>query len=166
MQWNLGPLKTKRSHTLWSRTSFGYKTSKSCLYSFSLQLVSLFPDSLEPFPIGFNLNAIVHFAHDFVAVWPSQQGLPDHLTQSCKFSTLTQLSLLLYLLYGSPDIPLLFDILYILPISSLTFLPVRMKFAWDQDYLSILFSVLLASIRVICQFFKKVVNDWVVWGEP
>lgn len=140
MKWNLGPLKTKRSHTLWSRTSFWYMTSQSCLYSFSLQLLSLFPVSLEPFPICFNLTAIMHFAHDFVSVWPSQQGLPDHLSQSCKSSTLTQLSLLLSLLYCSPELPLLSDILYILPICSLTFLPVRMTFAWDQDYLSILCS--------------------------
>ena len=68
-------------------------------------------------------------------VWPSQKGLPDHLTQSCKPSTLAQVSLLLSLLYCSLELPLLYDILYILPISSPTFLPVRMTFAWDQDCL-------------------------------
>ena len=153
MQWNLKPLKTKRSHTLWSRTSFWYMTSELSL--FSLQLLSLSPVSLEPFSICFNLTAIMHFAHDFVPVWHSQQGLPDHLTQSCKPSTLAQLSLLLSLLYCSPELPLLYDILYILPTSSLIFLPVRMTFAWDQDYLSIWFSILLASKRVICQLKKK-----------
>lgn len=142
MQWNLKSLKKKKipyspdpgpvSDTWLQRVVFTLSLSNSSLSSF---LLSPFQYVSTPPHYRFNYA----FTHALVPVWSSQQGLPDHLTQNCKTHPLAHHSLLPSLLYCSPKLPLLYDILYILPISSLTILPIRMIVPWDQDYLSILF---------------------------
>lgn len=153
MQWNLKPLKTKRSHTLWSRTSFWYTTSELSLF-----FLSPAPVSLPSFSWALSDMFQSHCNYAFCSwlcssvtfterpPWPPYSKLQaQHPCSSLPtpFSTL---------LFSRAPIAVWHPIHFT---HFFTYLLACKNDICMRSGLSILFSILLASKRVICQLKKK-----------